>query len=388
MNHAIILAAGQSQRMQSKKDKLLLSAGGKPIIYYSLTAFNDHPQINTITIVVNKINKNEIEKIIKKYHFRKVKMIILGGLTRQKSFMQGLKSLGKTADPSDIILVHNAANPLPSEKDISEVIKKTQKTGACVCGHYITSTVKEVDDDCIIKTHDRKRLFAAQTPQAAKYDIFKKAANYTQKKHFNFTDEAMLLEAISQKVAYIEAGEHNFKITTQGDYLKLKAILGDIPANFRVGIGQDSHEFDDKKQGLYLGGLLLKDKPKLKANSDGDVILHTVFNAISQAIGGSSLGFEMDKECKKGLKNSKNYIKIILEKIHKNGFKLNSLGIMIEAKTPKIDPISHKIKKSLSATLGLSQNRIGITATSGEELTAFGQGLGIQCFAIVSLVKI
>ena len=76
-----------------------------------------------------------------------------------------------------------------------------------------------------------------------------------------------------------------------------------------------------------------------------------------------------------------------MKKIKKQHFTVNSVGIMIECKTPKIDPLVSKIKKFLSAFLGLDARRIGITATSGEYLTSFGQGLGIQCFAIVSLVK-
>ena len=61
---------------------------------------------------------------------------------------------------------------------------------------------------------------------------------------------------------------------------------------------------------------------------------------------------------------------------------------MLECKNPKIDPLVAKLKKSISAILSLSPARIGITATSGEELTLFGQGVGIQCFAIISLIKV
>jgi 2-C-methyl-D-erythritol 4-phosphate cytidylyltransferase/2-C-methyl-D-erythritol 2,4-cyclodiphosphate synthase len=387
MNHVIILAAGQGQRMASKKDKMLLPICGRPLIYYPLTAFNDHPEIDTITVIANKTNKEQLELAIKTYHFPKVKKVILGGLQRQNSVEKGLKYLEKTAKPDDIIIVHNGANPLPSHEEISFTIKNAQEHGASIVGHFVASTVKEVDDRHVIKTHDRKKLFAAETPQAATFKIIKKALDYTIKNKLLCTDEAMMFEEINQKTTYIKAHENNFKITTQADYAKLRTILGDLPEDFRIGIGQDSHFFEEKKKGLTLAGIFLKDELKLKANSDGDVVFHAIFNALSQAIGDKSLGFYADKECEKGIKDSKKYIQIILKKIKKQGFKINNLGIMIEAGNPKIDPLVPKMKKSLSPLLDLNSRRIGITATSGEECTVFGEGLGIQCFAIASLVK-
>jgi len=387
MNHVIILAAGQGQRMAVKKDKMFLPICGKPLLYYSIMAFNDHPEIDTITVVANKINKSDITKLVKTYHFPKVAKIIQGGLQRQNSVEKGIKELEKSAKPSDIILVHNGANPLPSHEEISETIEKTKEHGACVVGHYVTSTIKEIDDQHIIKTHNRKKLFEAQTPQSATYKIMKKALNHTTKNKLEVTDEAMMFEAIDQKTTYIKAHEDNFKITGQADYAKLRTILGDLPEDFRIGIGQDSHMFEEKETGLTLAGIKIPNELKLKANSDGDVILHAIFNALSQAIGGMSLGFYADEQCEKGVKDSKKYLQIILKKIKKEKFKINSLGLMIEAGKPKIDPLVSKMRKSLSTLLNLNTRRIGITATSGENSTVFGEGLGIQCFAIASIVK-
>lgn len=385
MNHAIILCAGQGQRMTMKKDKLLLPVCGNPLIYYTIMAFNDHPKISSITIVANKFNQAQLKEIAKTYKFPKVKNIVLGGVTRQNSVENGVNAL-KNLAPDDVILTHNGANPLPSRKEISQVIKGAKEVGACISGHYVTSTVKEVDQDHVIKTHDRNKLFAAETPQAATLKVMNKALENAKKKRLEVTDEAMLFEAINQKVTLVEAHENNFKITTQGDYAKLRAVLGDYPDGFRVGIGQDSHMFEEKIKGLTLGGILIKEELKLKANSDGDVILHAIFNALSQAIGEMSLGFYADSECEKGVKDSKKYLQIVLKKIKKEKFKINSLGIMIEGARPKIDPLVPKLKTSLAKILETPAQRIGITATTGEKCTVFGEGLGLQCLAIVSLV--
>ena len=373
--------------MKSKQDKLLMDVGGKPLIYYSIMSFHDRGDIDTLTIVCNKDNKPEIEKIINTYHFPRVSKIVIGGISRMDSLLKGMKSLEKIAKKDDLILVHNAANPLPSQEEIEAALYRAQEEGACIVGHYLKSTIKEISTDQIIKTHDRSKLFAAQTPQIAKYGILKKALDNAIKKKLEVTDESMLLEAINQPVVYVEASENNFKVTTEADYIRLKGLIGELPSDYRVGIGQDSHMFEESQKGLVLAGIEFKDELKLKANSDGDVILHAIFNAISQAIGEMSLGFYADELCEKGVKDSKKYLETVLKSMKKQKFKINSLGLMIECKTPKIDPVVSKMKKSLSAILDLPPARIGITATTGEELTIFGHGLGIQCFAIISLKK-
>lgn len=387
MNYAIILAAGYGERMKSKQDKLLLAAGGHPIIYYSIMAFSDHPEIKSVVVVANKFNEKEIKQICQLYRFKKVEAVILGGANRQESFIKGFRHFEKKAKRTDLILAHNGANPLPSFQEISDTIAEAKKYGACIVGHPVSSTIKEVSDTHIIKTHDRKKLFAAETPQAAEVGLFKSAIQNAEKKKIEATDEAMLLEAMGHQVKYIQADEHNFKITTQSDYLKLKTILGDVPEDYRVGIGQDSHVFENDLKGLVLAGVKFPEELKLRADSDGDVILHALFNALSQSIGEMSIGFYADAECKHGVTNSEIYLGIILKKVREQKFTINSVGIMIEGSSPKIDPIVSKLKKSLARILDINVHRIGITATTGEKCTVFGEGLGMQCFAIVSLIK-
>ena len=373
--------------MQGEKEKLLMEVGGKPIIYYSIMAIHDNPNIDSVTLVVSKKNKAEVGEIVKKHRFTKVQKLIIGGKTRMESLQKGVESLKAKLKKTDIIVVHNGANPLPSQAEIDELVIKTEEIGACISGRYVSSTIKEIDGGHIIKTHDRTKLFEAQTPQAAKYGLLEKALKNAEKKGLEATDEAVLLEAIGQKVGYVEADENNFKITSFGDIERLKHVLGETPEDFRIGIGQDSHLFDDKKKGLVLGGILIEEELKLKANSDGDVVLHAIFNAISQALGKMSIGFYADKQCEEGIKDSKKYLQTILEKMEKEKFKINSVGLMIECKTPKIDPLVAKMKKALAGAMSIPATRIGITATSGENATIFGEGLGIQCFAIVSLIK-
>lgn len=447
MNIVIIVAAGSSKRFAEIaqvgsvtaktardfkkngvefKDKLLAPILGKPLIYYTIQALHDHPQTHQIYIVANRNNKKALEQIVKKYHFPKVTKIVLGGKSRQQSVENGLSAAENRLSVEDIILVHNGANPFVTEEEISAVIAATKKFGAAAVGGKVVDTIKEIKNSHYLKTHDRDKLIAMQTPQAAQQGLLKKALIKAKKTGKIFTDETGLIENLGQKVKHIPASINNFKITTFHDYERAKIILGDTPQDFLVGIGQDSHAFahwadenaptarpnlhadtvastpvgtrtlTDKRVciaapvrcGQYFGGLYLKDCPRLLADSDGDVILHAIYNALSQAIGEGSLGriaTPMFKE--KNITNSRKYLEPLLKKIQKQGYHLNNLGLMIEAKIPKIDPIVSQLKKTLQQITGLRPNKIGITATSGENLTAFGRGEGVQVFAIVSLKK-
>ena len=157
--------------------------------------------------------------------------------------------------------------------------------------------------------------------------------------------------------------------------------------DFRIGIGQDSHKFSaDKNKNLVLGGFIVPNEVGLEANSDGDIILHALFNAISTAIGERSLGYYADEMRKKGITDSKQYLKIILKKLSEKNLTINNISISIEALKPKLEQYNDSIKNSLSKILNIEKEKIGIAFTSGEGLTSFGKGEGMLCFAIVSLV--
>lgn len=153
----------------------------------------------------------------------------------------------------------------------------------------------------------------------------------------------------------------------------------------RVAIGQDSHRFDfnDNEKKLILGGVIFEDEPPLQGNSDADVILHSVTNAISGITCVNILGKISDDLClKDGITDSSVYLKEALKYLKDH--KIIHLSISIECQRPKITPKIPQIRSSLSKLLDLPEDSIGITATTGEGLTQFGQGLGIQVFSCIT----
>lgn len=155
----------------------------------------------------------------------------------------------------------------------------------------------------------------------------------------------------------------------------------------KVGIGQDSHKFDfeDSEKTLVLGGIIFDGEPPLKGNSDADVILHSITNAISGVTCVNILGGVSDELClKQSITDSSVYLREALK--HLNESRIVHLSISIECLKPKITPRLDEIRQNLSMLLDIPEYCIGITATTGEGLTQFGQGLGIQVFSIITVI--
>lgn len=153
----------------------------------------------------------------------------------------------------------------------------------------------------------------------------------------------------------------------------------------KVGIGQDSHRFDfnDKDKKLILGGVMFEDSPPLEGNSDADVILHSITNAISGITCVNILGKISDDMCLvQGITDSRVYLKEALKYL--NDIKIVHVSISIECMIPKITPKIPELRHSIANLLDIHESCVGITATSGEGLTQFGQGKGIQVFSCVT----
>ncbi len=156
----------------------------------------------------------------------------------------------------------------------------------------------------------------------------------------------------------------------------------------KTGLGQDSHPFDteNNEKSLVLGGIVFPWGRPLQGNSDADVVLHALTNAISGVTGVNILGKISDELClQQGITDSRVYVQEALKYLGK--WQICHISLSIECKIPKISPKIEEMKVSIAQLLNLSVQDVGITATSGEELTAFGRGEGIQVFCIVTVTS-
>ena len=221
---AIVLAAGSGKRMNSKVHKQYLIIQDRPVLYYSLKAFEDSA-VDEIVLVVGKGEEKFCRKeIVDKYGISKVKAIVEGGKERYHSVFEGLK---QTSD-ADYVLIHDGARPFVNQDIIRRCMQEVQKYQACVVGMPVKDTIKIADAEGYAKqTPDRKNVWMIQTPQTFSYALIYEAYEEMLKTEDTaITDDAMVLERIKgKKSKLIEGSYRNIKITTPEDLLIANVYL-------------------------------------------------------------------------------------------------------------------------------------------------------------------
>lgn len=157
---------------------------------------------------------------------------------------------------------------------------------------------------------------------------------------------------------------------------------------FRTGIGQDSHRFlpVDSSKPCVIGGVIFEGVPGLDADSDGDVVYHAICNAITSLSGVPILGGIARDLCRKdGITDSQVYLEKALETLGQQ--KIVHVALTIEGKRPYFEEKISHMKKGIASVLNIKPSSVGITATSGDGLTDFGCGDGLQCFCIMTTME-
>ena len=229
---AIVLAGGSGKRMNSAVKKQFLTICDKPLLYYSLKAFEES-FIDSIILVASEEDKNYCqEEIIDKCHFQKVEKIVSGGKERYHSVANGVMAAGET----DYIFIHDGARPFVTQNMLKQLLHEVQKSSACVAGMPVKDTIKIADTDGYIETTPRRDLvWMIQTPQVFSYELISKAyailikeEEALLKKGISITDDAMVVETLlGERVKLVEGSYKNIKITTPEDIGIAEGFLRD-----------------------------------------------------------------------------------------------------------------------------------------------------------------
>jgi len=221
---AIVLAAGQGKRMGTKVQKQYLEIDGKPVLYYSLRAFEDSPIIDDIVLVVGEGQKEYCEKeILAKYGFGKVKKIVPGGAERYHSVWNGLKEISDEG----YVFIHDGARPFINEEILNRVYKDVKECKACVVGMPVKDTIKLADAEGFVdQTPERSLVWMIQTPQVFETSLVKKAYGLLmEQENIQVTDDAMVVEQmLGYKVKLVRGSYENIKIKTPED-LEIASIF-------------------------------------------------------------------------------------------------------------------------------------------------------------------
>ena len=227
MNTAIILSGGVGSRLASQCPKQYIEVCGQPIISYCLDIFENHPKIDNIVIVASEEWQPFIKEWIDKKGISKFSAFAPAGETRQHSIYNGLIA-SKNFTPQDgVVIIHDAARPLVSEKIISDCLSAAAEFGGAMPVITVKDTVYYSENgDKIDKLLNRNTLFAGQAPEAFRFGEYLSI-------HDSVSDEEIASTSGTSQIAYnhgmtvhlVEGSERNFKITTIEDLNSFKAIL-------------------------------------------------------------------------------------------------------------------------------------------------------------------
>lgn len=221
MTNAIIVAAGKSERMGTGTDKAFLSLGNRPVVAWSLIAFEKCPDIDRIILVVRKEQQLAAKAVAKMFGISKLVAVVPGGNKRQESVQAGLAVCDVD---TRFVVVHDGARPCVTPEVISEVVKLAKRVGAATVGRRMTDTVKRVEKGTLVSaTEEREKLWAVQTPQAFNFRVLQNAYKTLGKN--DVTDDCQAVELSGEAVRIYENREPNFKITTVEDLQIASALL-------------------------------------------------------------------------------------------------------------------------------------------------------------------
>lgn len=225
---AIVLAGGKGSRMNSDIPKQYMILNDKPVLYYSLRAFEESCVSEVVLVAGAADIKFCKEQIVDQYGFKKVVSIVAGGKERYDSVMSGLNAVSPDAD---YVFIHDGARPCISQDVIQKCACGVKEFGACVAAVKVKDTIKVADEqDFAVDTPDRNTLWQIQTPQCFEYKLvyeaYKKMKADNNKG--NITDDAMVVESYSERRVKMISGEYeNIKITTPKDIMLASVLLKD-----------------------------------------------------------------------------------------------------------------------------------------------------------------
>ena len=222
MNIAIIVAAGSGTRFGTGRPKQFLDIHGKPLLIHTLEKFENCAAIDEIVLVLSLTEIPNAINDFEKFNLTKLKAIVAGGKTRAESVFNGLQAIENEA--AEIVAVHDGARPFVSTGEITATVEKAYETGAACLVGLVTDTIKKIADGEIVGTIDRSKLRRAQTPQAFRFEILKKAFENADLSEAA-TDECFLVEQLGQKISVVEGSARNIKITTPEDWELAEILL-------------------------------------------------------------------------------------------------------------------------------------------------------------------
>jgi len=218
---AVVVAAGRSQRMGF--DKLLTPLAGRPLLFHTLERLFQTEAPQEIVLVVRPGSEPEMERLVEPLAQLGPIRLVPGGAQRQDSVQAGLRAV---SPDSEFVMVHDAARPFVTKELIDTVLAAAKLSDAAVCGAPCSDSLKEVGEDgLVIRSIDRSRLWAVQTPQIFRTQLLRDAYRAALATGFIFTDDTAVVEQMGHPVRIVLYHGINLKVTTPSDWKLAEACL-------------------------------------------------------------------------------------------------------------------------------------------------------------------
>ena len=360
----IVLCAGNSSRFEHKTKKQWIRIENEPLWLNVTKRLASFSQFDKIIVASHEDELNYMKNFTDNFIFVK------GGDSRQKSILNCLEFV-----TTKFVMISDVARACIPQSVIKNLLDEKENADCIV-------PVLNVTDTVIYETNtiNRDSVKLIQTPQLSLTSTLIKALD-TQTE---FTDESSAIKAINGTIKYIQGSNESKKLTL-GNELDELPCLKEPSKNFFTGTGFDIHAFEDNKE-MFLGGVKLAYEFGFKAHSDGDVLIHSIIDALLGACGAGDIGefFPDTDEKYKGI-DSKLLLEHIVRFIYNVGYEIVNIDTTIIAQKPKINPFKHEIKNSLASLLNIEKQFINVKATTAEKMGFIGRAEGVAVQSIATL---
>ena len=383
---AVVAAAGKGERAGLGMNKVFSLWQGKSVLGRCLAALAACGLFDGAVLVLSPADRPAWEALIaREGDCGLVKVVALGGATRQASVYNGLLAL---PDDAEIVAIHDAARPFVSADVVQATLEAARECGSGVICTPVVDTIRQLagGDEADSHTLDRGRLRAVQTPQSFRVGGILRAHRMAAAEGIQATDDAALYEKYIGPVRLVtaEGAEKNVKLTNKTDFAPSQQSA---PA-LRVGSGYDAHRLKEGRK-LVLCGVEVPHARGLDGHSDADVALHALMDALLGALGEGDIGrhFPDSDEAYRGI-SSMLLLARVMEIVRGRGYRVGNADVTIVAQKPKLAQYMAQMRENVVRGLETDPDRVNVKATTTERMGFEGEEVGISAQAVVLLEKV
>ncbi|HBH26917.1 MAG TPA: 2-C-methyl-D-erythritol 2,4-cyclodiphosphate synthase [Rhodospirillaceae bacterium] len=368
----VVVAAGTGARAGGAAPKQYQALGGRPLLRHTLEALLACPALAELRVV---IQPHHLDLYTEATRGLSLPPPVWGGKeTRQESARNGVCAFARLEE-DDILLIHDAARPFVSVRDIEAVATAARAHGAATLTAPMADSLRGPGGPL-----DRAGVVAVTTPQGFRYGPLARAHAAAGT---GFTDDAALVETtLGLAPALVPGGRWNMKITTQEDMMLAQKCL----AQPRTALGTDVHAFGPAGSGpLVLGDVEIPHDRGLVGHSDADAALHAVVDALLGLACAGDIGvhFPPTDPQWRGVA-SRVFVEKAVGILGTAGGRLTHLDLTIVCEAPRIGPHRQAIRAALAEMVDLDAGLVSVKATTTEGLGFTGRGEGLAAQAVAT----